>query len=87
MGFFALAFTAMLIIGIAVGGQFININFFDNVPVTCYVDGKKVYQGTSAGINVDSSGASTTVRINGGFMYFFPKEYYVSNKVEMKGSK
>lgn len=63
------------------------VAFVENVPTTCYVDGQMVYQGSSAGITVESSGYATKVMIKGGFLYFFPKAYYVSKDVRLEGVK
>lgn len=67
--------------------MFFNIEFFDNVPVTVKVNKVLVYEGPSAGVDVRSSGANTTVSVSGGFLYLFPKAYYVSSDVELIGIK
>ena len=67
--------------------QYIDINYIDNIPIVVKVDGKTVYEGTSAGASVGSSGATTRVSIRGGFLYLFPKAYYVSHNVEVVGVK
>jgi len=73
--------------GIAILIQGSNVLFFDNVPVKCFVNDKLVYDGKSAGINIDTSGANTTVCVKGGFLYFFPQKYYVSPNVKLEGVK
>ena len=67
--------------------QFYIVRFVENVPVKCWVDKKLVYEGISAGVEIDSGGITTTVKINGGFLYFFPQKYYVSNDVKLEGIK
>ena len=61
--------------------------FVDNVPSIVKVDGKIVYEGTSAGFDTGSEGANTSVVVKGGFLYMFPKAYYVSKNVEVIGKK
>lgn len=68
-------------------GELINIKFVDNVPSVVKVDGNVVYEGTSAGFDIESSGANTTVTIKEGFLYWFPKAYYTSDKIEIVGRK
>lgn len=80
-------FVVLIGFGLAVSVSVIGIKYFDNVPIVVVVDGKEVYSGISAGANVDSSGANTTVTIKGGFLYWFPKAYYVSKNVEIVGDK
>lgn len=77
----------LALIFIFMGLSFIDLRFFKNVPVSCWIDGKKVYEGISAGIDIKSAGANTIVKINGGFMYLFPKAYYVSNNVVLINMK
>ena len=67
--------------------QWIYISYFDNIPSTVLVDGKIVYSGSSAGFDITSSGYATTVKINHGFLYFFPKEIYTSKDVVVEGKK
>lgn len=55
----------------------------DRVPVRVFVDGKDVYHGISACVNVNSSGAHTTVQVNSSFMCLFPSAYYVSKDVKV----
>lgn len=55
----------------------------DRVPVKCTVDDVLVYEGTSACIEVKSTGSTTRVDIHGGLFCMFPKEYYISNNVKM----
>ncbi len=59
----------------------------DNVPIIVKVDGKEVYKGTSAAVETKSDGATTTITINGGFLYFFPKAYFTSKNIEIIGDK
>lgn len=59
----------------------------DNIPTKCWVEGKLVFDGRSACVNVKTSGASTTVVVKTGFLCMFPAEYYVSNDVKLVGSK
>ena len=81
-------FDVLLCIALlVVGFQAVNVTCFENVPVKCYVDGNLVYDGISAGINVLSTGRTTRVDIKGGFLYFFPKAFYVSNNVKLEGIK
>ena len=84
------AITAVWIVVLAAlfcGVIYVNVTFFDNVPVVCVVEGKEVYRGTSAGISVHSTGDTTTVEVSGGFLYLFPKAYYTSHDVKMTGRK
>lgn len=76
-----------IIVGSVVGIKFIDVHYIDNIPTVVKVDGKKVYEGSSAGVNITSSGANTTVTIRGGFLYFFPKAYYTSADVELVAEK
>lgn len=57
---------------------------FNNVPVIVTVDGQKVYEGISAGVSINSGGATTTVTLRDGFMYLFPKAYYTSKDVHLE---
>ena len=81
------------IIGISIfiffilGFQFIKISVFDNIPSEVYVEGELVYEGSSAGFDVESSGYATKIVIFGGFLYFFPQEVYVSKDVIIEGTK
>lgn len=59
----------------------------DNVPISIHVDGKEVYSGTSGCAKIESTGATTIVRIDGGPLCWFPKAYYVSRNVQVKGDK
>lgn len=78
----------ILFVGIIlIGFQFVHVNFIDNIPSVVKVDGKVVYEGTSAGFDLESSGANTTVTIRGGFLYFFPRAYYTSKDVQVIGRK
>lgn len=63
------------------------IHVYDVIPCEVYVDSELVYKGISAGVEVDTSGANTTVTIMGGFMYLFPQKYYVSANVKVVGVK
>lgn len=77
-----------IIIGIVVfGSRTFQVICIDNVPVTVYVDNKEVYMGTSAGCKVDSTGRTTKVTILGGWLYYFPKAFYVSDNVKVIGEK
>jgi hypothetical protein len=59
----------------------------DNVPVIVKVNDKIVYSGTSGCVYVKSSGDTTFVTINGGFLCLFPKEYYVGRGIKMEGKR
>lgn len=61
--------------------------FVDNVPTNAYVEGKKVYHGPSCGIVVSSSGSTTTIQINSGFLYMFPQKYYTSRNITIEAIK
>lgn len=76
-----------VLVGLIVGIQWLSITFFDNIPSKVYVDGGLVYEGTSAGFSTESNGYATKVVIQGGFMYFFPQEVYVSKDVVIEGKK
>jgi hypothetical protein len=65
----------------------IDVVFFENVPTKCYVENKLVYDGVSAGLSVSSIGYTTKVIIKCGFLYMFPKKYYVSKDVKVVGEK
>ena len=79
VGLCVAVFVGMLVISI----QIVNIQFIDNVPIVVSVDDKEVYKGVSAGCEVDSSGANTTVQIKGRFLYMLPVKYYVSKNVKV----
>lgn len=81
------AIVILLPIMVAVVGRAIKYYCVDNVPVTCFVDGVEVFDGRSACIDVNSSGANTTITVNGGPLCLFPKAYYVSNNVVLHGRK
>ncbi|MFA5089327.1 MAG: hypothetical protein WC552_09885 [Candidatus Omnitrophota bacterium] len=87
VGFASVALGVFLVATLVLGVQWGQKTFFDNVPSTVWVDDKLVYQGTSAGFDVDSSGANTTVTIYGGWLYLFPERYYVSKSVKIEGKK
>lgn len=84
IGVFVVVVGIVLVIVIC---QAINITCVDNVPVICTVDGKVVYDGISAGIIAQSSGDTTSILVRGGFLYLFPKAFYVSHDVHMTGTK
>lgn len=86
--FFIIGFGIVSVIATCIiGVQWIDVTFVDNIPSVVKVDGKTVYKGTSAGFDIKSSGANTTITIRGGFLYMFPKAYYTSSKVEIIGKK
>ena len=72
------------VLGLAISIDAIRLSFIENVPVICKVNGNEVYRGISGCITVESSGANSNVKINGGFLCWFPKAYYVSKNVELK---
>lgn len=82
-------FVSITVVGIFGLGSFVGVvsMLLDNVPVTIKVDGKEVYSGPSYAAEIESSGATTKVKISGGYLYLFPKAYYVSNHVEVVGKK
>lgn len=85
---FMTAFVLLFIFVVSIVGiKWVNVTFIENIPSVVKVDGKVVYEGKSAGFDIESSGANTTITIRGGFLYFFPKAYYTSNKVEVIGKK
>lgn len=61
--------------------------YYQNIPTKCWVNGRLVYSGSSAGIDISSSGAATTVMVRGGFLYLWPMGNYVSSSVTMEGTK
>lgn len=65
----------------------IGVTFVDNIPSQVFVDGKLIYEGSSAGFNIESGGYTTTVTIYGGFLYLFPQQTYTSKDVVVIGSK
>lgn len=78
---------AVGLVSIVLGILWINITFFDNIPSKVYVDDKLVYQGSSAGFNIHSSGYATTVTVDGGFLYIFPQAVYTSKNVRVERVK
>lgn len=81
-------FVIVIFIVISVCGiKYVINTYFDNVPTKCFVNNKLVYDGPSCGIHVESSGNTTTVGTHTGFLYMFPKKYYVSNNVVLNGEK
>lgn len=79
--------VCVVFFAIFIGVTWVKINYIDNIPSIVKVDGKIVYEGSSAGFDVQSSGANTTITIKDGFLYLFPKSIYTSNKVEIVGVK
>ena len=65
----------------------INVTFFDNIPTKVYVGSELVYDGSSAGVEVDSSGYATTVKLHRGFLYMFPYRIYTSKNITIEGMK
>jgi hypothetical protein len=63
--------------------QVINIKYFENIPIIVKVDNKIVYDGISAGVSIDSSGANTSVTISKPPLYILPKAHYISRDVEI----
>lgn len=79
--------AAILMAMVIMGGARRVQMWVDNVPVTCSVNGERVYEGPSYAIDVNSGGATTTVIIYGGFLAVFPKAYYTSDDVLVVGKK
>lgn len=77
----------VLIAGLLITFKWGEIQFFDNIPSKVWVDDKLVYEGSSAGFDIHSSGFATTVTLQGGFLYAFPKAVYTSKNVRVEGSK
>lgn len=73
--------------GLGILIKWTQIHFFDAVPCEVYVDNELVYRGISAGININTGGANTTVAVYGGFLYLFLQKYYVSSNVKVEGIK
>lgn len=59
----------------------------DDVPIIVKVEGKTVYEGSSAKISTESNGANTKVCIKGGFLYLFPQKYYINKDIVIEGKK
>ena len=53
-----------------------------NVHLKITKDGKEIYNGRSACVNVKSAGDTTRVDISGGFLCMFPKAYYTGRDIE-----
>lgn len=66
---------------------FLSTYFWNNVPVTIYVNGKTVYKGPSACAQIDSRGNQTQLKILKMPYCFFPKAYYVSENIKVEGVK
>ncbi len=80
--------VAILFIGFLFFGMtYVEIKYINNVPVKCYVQDNLVYEGTSAAIGVSSSGDTTTLKINSGFLYLFPKKLYTGQGIKVEGKK
>ena len=82
--------TAVLVIValvvLVVGTQLVILSIHQ-VPVEVHVNGQLVYKGINGCVAVESAGASTIVKISGGFLCFFPQARYVSNNVKVSGDK
>ena len=79
----ALIVLVVIICGFMCISQIINIKYIDNVQIEVIVDGEIVYSGASAGCSMKSTGSSTQVNVMGGFLYLFPRAYYVSEDVKV----
>ena len=76
---------SVLFIGFAVMmiANWYSITFVHKVPIHVIVDGKEVYHGIDGCVSIVSSGANTSVEVNGGFLCLFPKAYYTSRNVRV----
>lgn len=83
-----------LILGIIIGITLIifgfrscDINVVNVVPIKAYVDNKLVYEGKSGCLSVASTGRTTALTVNGGFLCLYPQKEYVSDNVHIEGVK
>lgn len=74
--------SVTLVLALLFGGQLWALTV--QPPIEIKVDNKIVYSGSAACVDVISSGATTRVDIDGGFLCLFPIKYYVSNNVQAK---
>ena len=75
---------------LAIVGAFsgvISNRLLNNVPVVAKVNGVEVYRGTSACIDIASSGGTTKLTIKHLPLCRFPKAIYASDNVSVKGSE
>lgn len=87
LGFIGLcSIVGLFIVGIIVVLQLILLTFH-RVPVKVFVDGKEVYHGINACVEIDSAGASTIVKVDGGPLCLFPMARYVSKDVHVEGDR
>lgn len=78
---------AIVIVGIFIcGGRLVRMSA-NNVSVKAYVEDKLVFTGKLYEIKVDSTGATTKLIINNGFLYMFAENYYVSKNIKVEGNK
>lgn len=77
---FILASVVILILSMSI----VNILVW-HVPVRVFVDGREVYHGITACIDVDSTGATTKVSIRRGRLCWWPAANYVSRDVHVEG--
>lgn len=80
-----LAFILIISVGFILGAQCLNITLQPTVSVT--VDGEVVFEGSAAGVVIESSGATTKVQTGKGFLYLLPKAKYVSSDVHIEPLK
>jgi len=85
--FVIIEFIALTLFLIVTINYYAQIKITNNVPVVCTVNGKIVYKGISARLEVKSAGMATKVRIKEGFLLLFTKAYYVSDDVKIEGIK
>ena len=85
--FVIIVFFVLTVVSILTINYYAQTKFTDNVPVVCTVNGKIVYKGISARLEVRSAGMATKVRIKEGFLLLFTKAYYVSDNVKIEGIK
>jgi hypothetical protein len=78
--------VVLLIGGMLVGMQALAVAIH-RVPVKVFVDGKEVYHGINACVEIDSAGSATIVHISGGPLCLFPMARYVSRDVREEGDR
>lgn len=81
----------VFLVFVAIGVVTLNViyvhNKMDNVPVTVKYQNKIVFTGPSCAVHVGSTGDTTTVQINNGFLYLIPQKIYSGKGIEIVGEK
>jgi hypothetical protein len=81
--------TIIMMMGSVYTVAWLNVNYWDAVPVRVIVDDQEVYAGVSACVKVESTGSTTKVLVykRTGVFCWTLKKAYVSNNVHVEGEK